>query len=54
MNKQIFFDMNVAFEKQIYLLRQSLPSSKCPADRVYVRNWVVCKHVVRSPELSQF
>lgn len=47
MNQQIFFYMNVAFEKQTYLLRQKCDKAFLQAGFqglvVYVRHWAVCK-----------
>lgn len=43
--------MNVAFEKQIYLLKQSLPSSMFPVKGEKTGQFA---NVVKSPELSQF
>lgn len=58
MNKPIFFNMNVAFEKQIYLPRQNCDRTSLQANfqhpvAQYVRNWAVCKYVLKSPELGQ-
>lgn len=58
MNIQIFFNMNVAFEKQTNPLRESSDKAFLQASfqqpGAYVSNWAVCKHVVKSPEFSQF
>lgn len=58
MNIQIFFNMNVAFENQINLLRENCDKAFLQASfqqpAGYVRNWAFRKHAVKSPELSQF
>lgn len=58
MNKQIFLNMNVAFEKQIYLLKGSCDKAFLQASFQQpvgdVRDWAVCKPVVNSLEGSKF